>query len=47
MKFIHGMMWGTLITAGAMMCYSEPIDCQKKKVLKKGKQIAKRMGIFF
>ncbi len=47
MKFIHGVMIGTLITAGAMMCYSEPIDCQKKKFVKKGKQFAKRMGVYF
>ncbi|MGN1299132.1 MAG: hypothetical protein ACI4UE_04020 [Candidatus Scatovivens sp.] len=46
MKFMHGVMLGTLITAGAMMYYSEGVDNNKKKMMKKGKQIAKRMGIY-
>lgn len=46
MKFMHGVMLGTLITAGTMMYYSEGVDNNKKKMMKKGKQIAKRMGIY-
>ncbi len=46
MKFVHGVMIGTLITAGAMMYCSEGIDDKKKKMVKKGKQIAKRVGIY-
>ena len=45
MRFMRGIMLGTLITAGAMMYYSEGIDSNKKKMVKKGKQMAKRMGI--
>ena len=44
MKFIKGVMIGTMITAGAMMMYSEGLNNNKKKIMKKGKQIAKRMG---
>lgn len=45
MKFVKGMMIGTAITAGAMMMYSGSIDDTKKKMMKKGKQFAKRMGL--
>ena len=43
MKFAKGMAIGALITAGAMMIYSEGIDNSKRKVLKKGKQIIRKM----
>ena len=43
MNFIKGMMIGSLITAGTMMMYSEGIDESKKKMLRKGKQIARKM----
>ena len=45
MKFIKGVIVGTMISAGAMMMYAENTGMNKKKVMKKGKQIAKRMGI--
>ena len=45
MNFIKGVMLGTLITAGTMMMYSEGIDESKKKMMRKGKQIAKKMRI--
>ena len=43
MKFAKGMAMGVLITAGAMMIYSEGIDNSKKKIMKKGKQIMRKM----
>lgn len=43
MSFMKGVMIGTLITAGTMMMYSEGVDENKKKMLKKGKQIARKM----
>ena len=43
MKFAKGMAMGALITAGAMMIYSEGIDNSKKKIMKKGKQIMRKM----
>ena len=45
MKFVKGMMMGALITAGTMMMYSEGIDDNKKKMIKKGKQFARKMKI--
>ncbi len=43
MNFVKGIMVGTLITAGTMMMYSEGVDENKKKMMKKGKQLAKRI----
>lgn len=43
MNFMKGIMIGSLITAGTMMMYSENLDENKKKILKKGKQMAKRL----
>lgn len=46
MKFVKGMMLGTLISAGVLMMYVEGNEMMnKKKIMKKGKQIAKKMGI--
>lgn len=47
MKFIKGVMIGTMISAGVMMMYSDTIGMKgtRKKAMKKGKQIAKKMGI--
>ena len=43
MSFMKGIVLGSLITAGTMMIYSEGIDESKKKMMRKGKQIAKKM----
>lgn len=43
MNFVKGVMIGSLITAGTMMMYSEGVDNSKRILLKKGKQIAKKM----
>ena len=45
MKFMKGVLIGTLITAGTMMMYSEGVDTNKKKMIKKGKQLARKMRI--
>lgn len=46
MKFIKGMVMGTIISAGAIMMYTESTGMMnKKKMMKKGKQMAKKMGI--
>ncbi len=45
MKFVKGMLIGTLVSAGVVMMYNENINTGKKKIMKKGKQIAKKMGI--
>lgn len=45
MKFVKGVMIGGLITTGLIMMYSESDMLNKKKIMKKGKQYAKKMGI--
>lgn len=45
MKFVKGMLIGGIVTAGVAMMYSEAIGDNKRKMMKKGKKIAKRMGI--
>lgn len=45
MKFVKGMLMGTMITAGIALVYSESMGINKKKMIKKGKQMAKKIGI--
>lgn len=45
MRFTKGLMIGSLITASAMMMYSEGVDHSKKKMVKKGKQFMKKIGM--
>lgn len=45
MKFIKGMIMGGIVSAGAMMVYKEMSVRNKKQMIKKGKQFAKKMGI--
>ncbi len=45
MRFVKGVVLGTIITASAMMLYSESVDDGKKKMIKKGKQFARKIGI--
>jgi hypothetical protein len=45
MKFIKGVMIGGLLTTGLVMLYTETGMMNKKNMMKKGKQIAKKMGI--
>ena len=46
MKFVKGMIIGGMITAGIAVAYTmdKPIN-GKKKVMKMGKQFARKMGI--
>lgn len=45
MKFIKGVMIGGLLTTGLVMLYTETGMMNKKNMMKKGKQIAKKMRI--
>ena len=45
MKFVKGIMIGGLITRGLVMMYTESGMRSKKKMMKKGKQMIKKMGI--
>lgn len=43
MNFVKGIIVGTMVSAGIMMMYTDGIN--KKNLMKKGKQMAKKMGI--
>jgi len=45
MKFMKGILIGGIVTAGIAMMYAETMDQNKRRMMKKGKQFAKRMGI--
>ena len=43
MKFTKGLIIGSIITAGAIMMYTDNMN--GKKMIKKGKQVIKKVGI--
>ena len=43
MKFTKGMILGSMITIGMIMMYTDSMD--SKKMMKKGKQLMRKMGI--
>lgn len=45
MKFVKGMIVGGLISAGVAMMCTDTMQPGKKKMVKMGKQFAKKMGI--
>ena len=45
MKFMKGVMIGGLLTTGMVMLCAETGMINKKAITKKGRQMAKRMGI--
>lgn len=45
MKFIKGMLIGGLISAGVAMACSESMQPNRKKMVKMGRQFARKMGI--
>ena len=45
MKFVKGMLFGTIVSAGLAIAYTETMGQNKKKLMKKGKQMIKKMGI--
>ena len=45
MKLIKGMIVGGLISAGVTMMCSETLEPKKRKMVKMGKQFARKMGI--
>ena len=47
MKFTKGVILGGIVTAGLLMMYSESdmMNKNKKKMMKKGKQFAKKIGV--
>ena len=45
MKFIKGVIFGTAISAGALMLYNEVNKPSKKNFMKQGKKFIKSMGM--
>ena len=45
MKFLKGVMIGGLVATGMIMMYSENESKAKKRMVKKGRQFVKKMGI--
>ncbi len=45
MKFIKGAMIGSMATAAAMMLYKDMNKNTKNKMIKKGKQFARKVGM--
>lgn len=45
MKFVKGMVVGTLVSASLAMMYTETMTTGKKKIIRKGRQFARKMGM--
>ena len=45
MKFVKGVMLGTIVTAGVAMMYMDSNQNLKKKMKKEGKKILKNIGM--
>lgn len=45
MKFVRGMVVGGLISAGVALMCTEKMQPNRKKMIKMGKQFARKMGI--
>ena len=45
MKFVKGMILGTAIAAGMAVMYNEGM-MNRKRIMKKGKDLAKKIGAF-
>lgn len=45
MKFTKGLLVGGLITTGLIIMYNDTNIMNKNKMVKKGKQFAKKLGI--
>lgn len=45
MKFVKGAVLGSVATAAAMMLYQDMSRTTKNKMIKKGKQLAKKVGV--
>lgn len=45
MKFVKGMVVGTLLSAGIVMMYQDGMESNRKKWVKKGRQFARKLGV--
>lgn len=46
MKFVEGLIIGGMVGTGITLMYSDNHMINSKKLMKKGKQLAKKMGIY-
>lgn len=45
MKLVKGMIIGGLVSAGLVMMYGETMGFNKKKMMKQGKKMIRKMGL--
>lgn len=45
MKFVKGMLIGTMVAAGMAMMYNDGM-MNKKRIMRRGKKLAKKLGAF-
>ena len=45
MKFVKGMVVGTLVSAGIAMMYAGTMTNTRNKMIKKGRQFVRKMGM--
>ena len=45
MKFVKGMLIGSIVSAGLVIAYTEAMGKDSRKLMKKGKQMMKKIGI--
>jgi len=45
MKFVKGILIGGVVGAGIAMMYNDNMHINRKKVMKRGRQLVKRMGV--
>lgn len=45
MKLIKGIIIGGMLSAGLVMIYGESMGVNKKKMMKQGKKMIRKMGI--
>ena len=45
MKLVKGMLIGGMVSAGLVMIYGETMGFNKKKLMKQGKKMIRKMGL--
>ena len=45
MKLFKGMLIGGMVSAGIVMLYGDTMELNKKKLMKRGKKMIKKMGL--
>ena len=45
MKFVKGMLIGSMVSVGIIMLCNENMNMSKKRMIKKGKPSARKIGI--